>query len=68
MDFFEDIIIDLGREILYNCFKWIGVLIKWIFYFGKKPISLIKTENWNTRIGLIIFFLIIIGIIVYTKK
>lgn len=48
MDFFEDIIIDLGREILYNCFKWIGVLIKWIFYFGKKPISLIKTENWNT--------------------
>lgn len=67
MSFFEDIIIDLGREILYNSFKWFGVFIKWIFYLGKTPISKIKAENWNTRIGLILFFLII-GIIIYFKK
>ena len=56
MSFFEDIIIDLGREILYNSFKWFGMFIKWIFYLVKHPFQKIKAENWNTRIGLILFF------------
>ena len=33
--------------------KWIGIIIKWIFYFGKKPINQIKKESWNSRIGII---------------
>lgn len=64
MSFFEDIIINLGQEGMYFFFKRLGMLIKWIFYLGKKPFSVIKNENWNTRIGFVLF-LIIVGIIIY---
>lgn len=64
MSFFEEIIIDLGREGVYFLFKKFGMLTKWIYYRGEKPFTKIKNENWNTRIGFVLF-LIIIGIIIY---
>lgn len=64
MSFFEEILIDLGREGVYFLFKRLGMLTKWIYYSGKKPFTKIKNENWNTRIGFVLF-LIIIGIIIY---
>ena len=64
MSFFEDIIIDLGQEGMYFFFKRLGMLAKWIYYSGKKPFTEIKNENWNTRIGFVLF-LIIVGIIIY---
>jgi hypothetical protein len=64
MSFFEEIIIDLGREGMYFFFKRLGMLVKWICYSGKKPFTEIKNENWNTRIGFVLF-LIIVGIIIY---
>jgi hypothetical protein len=64
MSFFEDIFIGIGQEILFSSFKWIGISIKWMFYLGKKPISEIRKENWNTRIGFIVF-LVLIGLIIY---
>ena len=64
MNFFEDIIINLGQEVMYFFFKRLGMLAKWICYSGKKPFTEIKIENWNTRIGFALF-LIIVGIIIY---
>lgn len=64
MSFFEELIIDLGRDGIYYFIKRLGMLTKWFFYSGKKPLSVIKNENWNTRIGFILF-LIIVGIIIY---
>ena len=64
MSFFEEILIDFGREGVYFLFKRLGMLTKWIYYSGKKPFTKIKNENWNTRIGFVLF-LIIIGIIIY---
>ena len=64
MSFFEDIIINLGQEGMYLFFKRLGMLTKWICYSGKKPFSEIKNENWNTRIGFVLF-LIIVGLIIY---
>ena len=64
MSFFEEIIVDLGREGVYFLFKKFGMLTKWIYYRGEKPFTEIKNENWNTRIGFILL-LIIIGIIIY---
>ena len=64
MSFFEDIIIDLGQEGMCFFFNRLGMLAKWICYSGKKPFTEIKNENWNTRIGFVLF-LIIVGIIIY---
>lgn len=64
MSFFEEIIVDLGREGVYFLFKKFGMLTKWIYYRGEKPFTEIKNENWNTRIGFVLL-LIIIGIIIY---
>lgn len=63
MSFFEDLIVSFGQEIIFKSFKWIGTRSKWLFYLGKRPVSQIKIENWNTRIGFIIFNLLIITII-----
>lgn len=43
--------------------KLIGIGTKWLFYLGKKPISQIRKENWNTRIGFIVFILLILFIV-----
>ena len=64
MSFFEELIIDLGREGMYFFFKRLGMMAKWICNSGKKPFTEIKNENWNTRIGFVLF-LIIVGIIIY---
>jgi hypothetical protein len=63
MSFFEDVFVGIGQEILSGSFKWIGVTFKWIFYLGKKPLSEIKKENWNTRIGFVLFIIIVVTII-----
>ena len=67
MSFFEEFIIGLGQEILYDSFKGIGIVLKWIFYLGKKPISEIKKENWNTRIGFLTFLFLLLGIVFLVK-
>lgn len=63
MSFFEDFFISAGQEILFDIFKWIGIFIKWLFYIGKKPISQIRKENWNTRIGFLVLSIIFLLII-----
>ncbi|WNM19734.1 hypothetical protein [Flavobacterium capsici] len=68
MSFFEEFIVDLGREGIYYSFKWIGVAIKWICYLGKKPIAEIKKENWNRRIGFFVFLLLILAIFLILNK
>ncbi len=64
MSFFEDFFISAGQEILFGSFKWIGISIKWLFYLGKKPISQIKNENWNTRIGFVVFIFLLSSAII----
>lgn len=64
MSFLEDFLVSFGQEILFGLLKWIGISIKWLFYLGKKPISQIKKEDWNNRIGFS-FFILIIGFIIY---
>jgi ascorbate-specific PTS system EIIC-type component UlaA len=43
--------------------KLIGIGTKWLFYIGKKPISQIRKENWNTRIGFLVLSIIFLLII-----
>lgn len=64
MGFFEDFLVDIGRNGIYYLIKRLGMLIKWLFYLGRKPFPEIKTENWNTRIGFV-FFTILIGVLIY---
>ena len=64
MSFFEDFLVGFGQEILYGLFKWIGISIKWLFYLGKKSISQIKNENWNTRIGFVVFIFLLSSAII----
>jgi hypothetical protein len=64
MSFFEEVLVDLGREGVYFLFKRLGMLTKWIYYSGKKPFTEIKNENWNTRIGFVLFSFLV-GIIIY---
>ena len=63
MSFFDDLLTDFFRDILFNKVKWLGISIKWLFYLGKKPIAIIKQENWNTRIGFLVFIIIILTIV-----
>jgi hypothetical protein len=53
MDLLHDLLSEFINQFIFDKLKWIGITMKWIFYFGKKPISKIKKENWNSRIGFI---------------
>lgn len=64
MDVFLEFLVEFIGQFIFDSFKWIGIITKWILYLGKKPINQIKKENWNNRIGLITF-LAIIGLIIY---
>lgn len=68
MSFFEDFLTDFLRELLFGSIKWIGIAAKWLFYLGKKPITIIKLERWNARIGFLILFILIFTIIIIVKK
>lgn len=63
MSFFEELIANFFQEVLYESIKWIGIGIKWFFYLGKKPIIKIRKENGNTRVGFIVFILLILFIV-----
>jgi hypothetical protein len=60
LDFFSEFI----TQFIIDKLKWIGITMKWIFYFGKKPISKIKKENWNSRVGFITI-ISLFGLIIY---
>jgi hypothetical protein len=60
IEFIFEVIVQAIFESLPNL---IGIGTKWLFYLGKKPISEIKKENWNTRIGFIVFILLILFIV-----
>ena len=64
MGFFEDFLVDIGRDGIYYLFKKIGILVKWLFYRGRIPLLQIKKENWNTRIGFG-FIVLIMSLILY---
>lgn len=67
MSFFEDFISETASQGIYSLFKWIGIITKWTFHFGKKSILIIENEKWNRTIGfLIVVFLI--AILVYVNK
>ena len=66
------IIIDIIFEII--CYtiieyllKGIGIGTKWLFYLGKKPIVTIREENWNSRIGFLVFMALIVSILFLTN-
>ena len=63
MDILLDFLSEFIRQFFLFKLKWIGIIIKWIFYFGKKPISKLKKESWNSRIGFIAILSLIILII-----
>jgi hypothetical protein len=63
MDILLDFLSEFITQFIFNKLKWIGIIIKWIFYFGKKPISKLKKESWNSRIGFIAILSLIILII-----
>ncbi len=63
MSFFEELIATFFQEVLCEVIKWLGIGIKWLFYLGKRPISQIRKENWNTRIGFMVFILLILFIV-----
>ncbi|ESU21943.1 hypothetical protein FCR2A7T_04050 [Flavobacterium cauense R2A-7] len=64
MSFFEDFLVEIGRDGIYYLIKKLGMLIKWLFYRGRIPFSQIKSENWNTRIGFG-FMILLSGLILY---
>ena len=43
--------------------KYIGIGTKWLFYLGKRPISEIMKENWNSRIGFLVFIILMLLIV-----
>ncbi|KGO87497.1 hypothetical protein Q764_12815 [Flavobacterium suncheonense GH29-5 = DSM 17707] len=55
MSFLVDFASEMALQGAYSLFKWIGVICKWLFYLGRKPVSVITHENWNRRIGLLVF-------------
>lgn len=63
MSFFEDLLLEFFRTFIFDNLKWVGIGVKWLFYLGKRPISQIRKENWNTRIGFIVFILLILFIV-----
>ena len=67
MDIILDYISEFIRQFIFDKLKWIGIIIKRIFYLGKKPINQIKKENWNNRIGFITI-ISLFGIIIYLVK
>ena len=64
MDLLHDLLSEFINQFILDKLKWIGITMKWIFYFGKKPISKIKKENWNRRIGFITITSLF-GLIIY---
>jgi hypothetical protein len=64
MDLLHDLLSEFINQFIFDKLKWIGITMKWIFYFGKKPISKIKKENWNSRIGFITITSLF-GLIIY---
>jgi hypothetical protein len=63
VDILLDFLSEFITQFIFNKLKWIGIIIKWIFYFGKKPISKLKKESWNSRIGFIAILSLILLII-----
>lgn len=55
------------QESLPNIIKFIGGLVRWSFFRGKKKLSTILAEEWNKRVG---FFtvVLIIGIIIWSNS
>ena len=64
MDLLHDLLSEFINQFILDKLKWIGITMKWIFYFGKKPITKIKKENWNSRIGFITITSLF-GLIIY---
>jgi hypothetical protein len=63
MSFFEDIIADFVREVIFSNLKRIGIYTKWLLFFGGKPISELKKQKYNAITGLL-FLAIVIAIII----
>jgi hypothetical protein len=64
LDILIDFLSEFIKQFIFEKLKWIGIIMKWIFFFGKKPISIIKKENWNNRIGFITI-ISLIGLIIF---
>lgn len=67
MSFFEDLISEIASQGIYSLFKWIRIVTKWAFHFGKKSILIIENEKWNRTIGfMVVIFLIVL--LIYANK
>lgn len=63
MIFLEDLIGDFIVVFLFAFFKQIGILFKWMLYFGKKSFEDIQKEKYNTLIGFLVF--LFLGFLLY---
>jgi hypothetical protein len=45
MDILLDFLSEFIKQFIFEKLQWIGITMKWIFCFGKKPISKIKKET-----------------------
>lgn len=52
-----------GELIVFSTPRLVGIGTRWLFYLGKKPIVIIKKENWNSSIGFIVLFSMVLIII-----
>ena len=57
-DFIGEFLGQLMIEILPSLFKRIGASVKWLFYLGRKRFKILIKEEWNKRIGFVVFILL----------
>lgn len=57
-DFIGEFLGQLIIEILPSLFKCIGASVKWLFYLGRKRFKILIKEEWNKRIGFVVFILL----------
>lgn len=63
MEFLVEILGQIFLDSIPSSFKYIGAVVKWIFYLGKRNFNVIKKEKGNKRIGFITFLIIVYLII-----
>ena len=61
--FFVDVIIE---KFLFN-FVRVGAFVRWVFLKKKKSYKNVLKENWNGRVGILMFVFIVFLISKYNK-
>ena len=59
LEFLAELLGQFFIEMLPSLFKRIGASVKWLFYLGRKRFKILIKEEWNKRIGFVVFILLI---------